>query len=95
MEQVVPGDIVILAAGDVIPGDCLLLESKELFVDEAALTGETYPVEKSVTVLPADTPLNQTDQHPVYGDPRGQRQRRGPWSSAPAPGPSSARSPNG
>ena len=59
VEQVVPGDVVILAAGDVIPGDCLILSSNELFVDEAALTGETYPVEKSVTVLPADTPLNQ------------------------------------
>ena len=59
VEQVVPGDIVILAAGDVIPGDCLLLASNELFVDEAALTGETFPAEKSVTVLPADTPLNQ------------------------------------
>ena len=59
VEGLVPGDIVFLAAGDVIPGDCLLLTSNELFVDEAALTGETYPAEKSVTVLPADTPLNQ------------------------------------
>ena len=59
VEQVVPGDIVILDAGDVIPGDCILLTSNELFVDEAALTGETFPAEKSVTVLPADTPLNQ------------------------------------
>ena len=48
VEEIVPGDIVILNAGDVIPGDCLLLESKDLFVDEATLTGETYPVEKSV-----------------------------------------------
>jgi P-type Mg2+ transporter len=59
VEGIVPGDIVILAAGDVIPGDCVLLDSKELFVDEAALTGETYPAEKSVTILPVDTPLNQ------------------------------------
>jgi len=59
VERVVPGDIVTLAAGDVIPGDCLLLTSNELFVDEAALTGETYPAEKSVTVLPAETSLNQ------------------------------------
>ncbi|MGO8762998.1 MAG: magnesium-translocating P-type ATPase [Desulfobaccales bacterium] len=59
VENIVPGDIVILAAGDVIPGDCLLLTSNELFMDEAALTGETFPAEKSVTVLPADTPLNQ------------------------------------
>jgi len=46
LEQVVPGDIIILNAGDVIPGDSLLLESKELYVDEAAFTGETFPVEK-------------------------------------------------
>ncbi len=57
VEDVVPGDIVILSAGDVIPGDSLILESQELFVDEAAFTGETYPVEKNAGVLPADTPL--------------------------------------
>jgi Mg2+-importing ATPase len=45
--EVVPGDIVLLNAGDVIPGDCLVIESGSLMVDEAALTGETYPVEKS------------------------------------------------
>lgn len=57
VEEVVPGDIVLLDAGDVIPGDCLLLEAKELFVDEATLTGETYPVEKQPGTLPVDTPL--------------------------------------
>jgi len=59
IEEVVPGDIVIIGASDVIPGDCLLLESKDLFVDEAALTGETFPVEKSIGVLPPETPLSQ------------------------------------
>jgi Mg2+-importing ATPase len=57
VENVVPGDIVILAAGDVIPGDSLLLDSKELFTDEAAFTGETYPVEKNVGIVPADATL--------------------------------------
>jgi len=57
VEEIVPGDIVILNAGDIVPGDCLLLESKDVFADEAMLTGETYPVEKSVSVLPADTTL--------------------------------------
>ncbi|HZW35321.1 MAG TPA: magnesium-translocating P-type ATPase, partial [Candidatus Deferrimicrobiaceae bacterium] len=57
VERIVPGDVVVLSAGDVIPGDCRILESKDLFVDEAPLTGETYPVEKSVTVLAAETPL--------------------------------------
>ena len=48
VEEIVPGDVVILNAGDIVPGDCLLLESKDLFVDEAMLTGETFPVEKAV-----------------------------------------------
>jgi Mg2+-importing ATPase len=59
IEEVVPGDIVILNAGDVIPGDSLVQESKDLFVDEAMLTGETFPVEKAAAVLPAETPLAQ------------------------------------
>jgi Mg2+-importing ATPase len=59
VEEVVPGDVVVLSAGDGIPGDCLILESKDLFVSEAALTGETYPAEKSAGVLPAETPLGQ------------------------------------
>jgi Mg2+-importing ATPase len=45
-EEVVPGDIVLLAAGSSIPGDCRLLEARDLFVQEAALTGEPFPVEK-------------------------------------------------
>src|SRR5208283_429789 len=45
LEEIVPGDIIILNAGDIIPADCLILESKDLFVSEATLTGETYPVE--------------------------------------------------
>ncbi len=61
LEEVVPGDVTLLNAGDVIPADCLILESKDLFVDEAALTGETYPVEKAPCprALPAETPLGQ------------------------------------
>ncbi len=57
IEDVVPGDIIVLNAGDIVPGDCMLLESKDLFVDEAMLTGETFPVEKVVSVLAADTAL--------------------------------------
>jgi Mg2+-importing ATPase len=57
VEEVVPGDIVILNAGDLIPADCSILESKDLYVKEAALTGETFPVEKSVGSLPEGTPL--------------------------------------
>jgi len=59
MEQIVPGDIVYLTAGDIIPGDSLIIESQEIFVDEAAFTGETYPVEKSSCILPADLQLSK------------------------------------
>ena len=59
VEEIVPGDIVLLSAGDVVPGDAAVQESKDLFVDEAMLTGEAFPVEKAVAVLPADTPLGQ------------------------------------
>jgi len=59
VEEIVPGDIVILNAGDIVPADCLLIESKDIFVDEAMLTGETFPVEKAVSVLPANTALAQ------------------------------------
>ncbi len=59
VEQIVPGDIVVLNAGDIIPGDGLVQESKDLFVDEAMLTGETFPVEKIAAVLPAETLLGQ------------------------------------
>ncbi|NTW96932.1 MAG: magnesium-translocating P-type ATPase [Oscillochloris sp.] len=57
LAEVVPGDVVRLAAGATLPGDCLLLASQDLFVDEVALTGETYPVEKCEGMLPADTAL--------------------------------------
>jgi Mg2+-importing ATPase len=59
VEEIVPGDIVILNAGDIVPGDGLVQESKDLFVDEAMLTGETFPAEKVVGLLPAETPLGQ------------------------------------
>jgi Mg2+-importing ATPase len=58
LEDVVPGDIIILHAGDAIPADSLIIESKDFFVDEATLTGETYPVEKAAELLPAETPLS-------------------------------------
>jgi P-type Mg2+ transporter len=56
-EEVVPGDVVLLSAGASIPADCRVLETRDLFVNEATLTGETFPVEKTPSNLPADTPL--------------------------------------
>jgi Mg2+-importing ATPase len=56
-EEIVPGDVVRLSAGSNVPGDAVVLAAKDLFVDEATLTGETYPVEKSPTVVAATAPL--------------------------------------
>ena len=46
IKELVPGDLVFLSAGDMIPADCRVLTSKDLFVSEAMLTGESLPVEK-------------------------------------------------
>ena len=46
VDRLVPGDVVELIAGDLIPGDARLLESRDLFVNQALLTGEPYPAEK-------------------------------------------------
>ena len=59
LDAVVPGDVVRLRAGDLIPGDCRLLTARDLFVNEAVLTGESFPAEKSCGVLPEPTPLGQ------------------------------------
>jgi len=58
-DEIVPGDVINLSAGSSVPGDGIVLESKDLFVDEAVLTGETYPMEKSASVVSATAPLNQ------------------------------------
>lgn len=57
--ELVVGDLLELSAGAKIPADCRLLESADLFVNEATLTGETFPVNKFTGELPVDTPLAQ------------------------------------
>ncbi|WP_223446121.1 magnesium-translocating P-type ATPase [Pseudomonas sp. BF-R-19] len=46
IRQLVPGDLIVLSAGDMIPADCRVLSAKDLFVSQAAMTGESMPVEK-------------------------------------------------
>jgi Mg2+-importing ATPase len=53
LKELVPGDIVLLSAGDMVPADVRLVSAKDLFVNQAALTGESLPVEKA-PALPTD-----------------------------------------
>ncbi len=56
IKELVPGDMIFLTAGDMIPGDCRIIYSKDLFVSQAMLTGEALPVEKK------DTPIEDADK---------------------------------
>ena len=58
IRELVPGDIIHLSAGDMVPADVRLIYTKELFVSQAALTGETLPVEKSDTLKGKDNMTN-------------------------------------
>lgn len=63
IKEVVPGDIILLSAGDMVPADVRLIESRDLFISQAVLTGESIPVEKSDTVnmhgtVAADKPVS-------------------------------------
>jgi Mg2+-importing ATPase len=57
VSSLVPGDIILLSAGDLIPADCLVLEADDFLVAEASLTGESFPVEKRPGVAAADATL--------------------------------------
>lgn len=58
-ENLVPGDVVLLSAGSLIPADGVVLEAKDFFVNQAVLTGETFPVEKKPGVVPPEASLTE------------------------------------
>lgn len=72
-EEVVPGDILVLETGDRVAADARLIEAVELKTNEAVLTGESTPVEKSLDVLPENTPISDRRNmvfmatHIIYG----------------------------
>lgn len=59
IEQIVPGDVVVLNAGDLVPADGRILTSRDLDVDEAPLSGESFPVSKDPAAVPADRPIGE------------------------------------
>lgn len=54
MDEVVPGDIIYLAAGDLVPADMRLISCKDLFISQSSLTGESEPVEKFAETMDHD-----------------------------------------
>ena len=71
-QDLVPGDVVLLAAGDLVPADGRLLEARDFFVNEALLTGESYPAEKHARDEGVDSPevaeRNKRRLHGQLGD---------------------------
>ncbi len=65
--NLVPGDIVLLAAGDLVPGDGRLLIAKDFFVNQALLTGEAYPVEKKTSELPNEIEILSAENTVLRG----------------------------
>lgn len=61
MSQIVPGDVIHLAAGDMIPADCRVVESIDLFISESMLTGESLPVEKTAAPIADATDITPLD----------------------------------
>jgi Mg2+-importing ATPase len=57
--HIVPGDLLLLKAGDMIPADCLIIEDNELHANESSLTGESYPVRKFAGVIDEHTVLSK------------------------------------
>ncbi|MGB9622441.1 MAG: HAD-IC family P-type ATPase, partial [Candidatus Bathyarchaeia archaeon] len=51
LSMIVPGDIIYLSAGDIVPADARVIAAKDLFVNQSTLTGESFPVEKTSTPL--------------------------------------------
>jgi P-type Mg2+ transporter len=83
IDHVVPGDVVVLSAGATLPGDCRFIEARDLFVDESALTGESFPVQKRVGTSAAGSALRERTgagflgTHVVTGGARAVVVRRG------------------
>ncbi|HET7087340.1 MAG TPA: magnesium-translocating P-type ATPase [Anaerolineae bacterium] len=58
-EAIVPGDVVMLSAGSLIPADGVVLDARDFFVNQAVLTGETFPVEKKPGTAPESASLTE------------------------------------
>lgn len=91
--EIVPGDILLLSAGNLVPADGLVLEATDFLVTQAALTGESLPVEKRPCVVSADLRLHSVRMPCSRARPF-EAARRASSSSPPEAEPSSAKLPS-
>lgn len=68
LSEIVPGDLVHLSAGDIVPADARILAAKDLFLNQSALTGESFPVEKTAASLKSkDAPITEWNNYLFMG----------------------------
>lgn len=65
--DLVPGDIVLLYAGDIVPADAVVIKEQDLFLNQSALTGEPFPIEKHATPAVHGTPVNEAENYVFLG----------------------------
>ena len=67
IHDLVPGDLVSIAAGDIVPADARLMSARDFFVNQSALTGEPFPIEKTITQADPATPVTEADNYIFLG----------------------------
>ena len=92
VDLIVPGDLILLSAGNLIPADGLVVEAQDFLVSEASMTGESFP---SRSGRGSSRPTHPSPSGPTrsFSEPRCAAGRRRFWSSEPAVGRNSAPSP--
>jgi Mg2+-importing ATPase len=65
IKRLVPGDVLVLSAGDMIPADLRLLSAKDLFINQAAMTGESMPVEKFAQLAKSESSIKPETTNPL------------------------------
>ncbi|MDD1717838.1 MAG: HAD-IC family P-type ATPase, partial [Methanoregulaceae archaeon] len=65
--DLVPGDVIFLSAGDLVPADARLLDARDFFVNQSALTGEPFPIEKDANPEDVTKPITEADNYIFLG----------------------------